>query len=765
MLTPPEQKDRNHKLSKVIIDHFGQSFFKGKKILDLGAGNGEFAHIFARLGADVTCVDARLSNLQLINKNFPHLKTVQLNLEEQFPFDDFSFDMVFSIDLLCHLKNYQKHLESILRVSEKIVLETEILDSSNPDLLVPIFESKDLDFHSFVGEGSLVSEQNIQNKLASFNAKFKRIDETKLNTAYFRYDWRQANIGRKAGYRRLWVIRRDVHLVRKLQASQEVKNAQVEYSARFINSTRKTQTMRGAPVIASNTREIEKPPEIHILGQQKYYRSILTKEKRFVIVIPSYNNQRWCEKNIFSALNQDYGNFRIIFTDDCSSDETYKLVSAAVEASPNKHRCTIIRNQTRVGALANLYNMIHSCADDEIVLTLDGDDWFPHNNVLNKLREHYKSGDIWMTYGQYTNSTDGAYGVAARYSDSVIATNTFRKAPWGASHLRTFYSWLFKKIKKEDLYYQGSFMMMTWDLGMMIPMLEMAGPHSKFIPDILYVYNMENILNDHKVNGKLQQALDKYVRTLPKYARTTVPVRKTKVGLVVLATNKYDRYIQQLITSADKYFLEHYDVSYYLFTDSNIEVKSNRKIYRIPITHKPFPFASLDRFLHINNNSSQLQNEDFIYYVDVDCTFVSQVGNEIIGDRVGVSHCGFHKKEGPWETNPKSTLYINPLGPRKYKAYFGGGFFGANLEEFLKLSRWCQDAADRDIANDVMPVHHDESILNRYFLDNEPTIILNPSYHFPQSNKNHYQKIWGNETFQPVIILLDKDHAEIRKND
>jgi hypothetical protein len=55
--------------------------------------------------------------------------------------------------------------------------------------------------------------------------------------------------------------------------------------------------------------------------------------------------------------------------------------------------------------------------------------------------------------------------------------------------------------------YQGKFYQMTWDKAMMIPMIEMAGERYKYIPEVLYVYNNSNPINDHKVDSSLQTNL------------------------------------------------------------------------------------------------------------------------------------------------------------------------------------------------------------------------------------------------------------------
>lgn len=494
--------------------------------------------------------------------------------------------------------------------------------------------------------------------------------------------------------------------------------------------------------------------------------TVVENTSRFVIVIPSYKNVKWCDKNIQSVINQNYQNYRVIYTDDDSPDGTFDKVSSIVNASDKAHKFKLIKNEVRLGALHNLYNMITSCDDDEIILTLDGDDWLSNENVLNTLNAYYSKEDIWMSYGQYQNYPDKGIGIARQIPDNIIQTKSYRKHAWCSSHLRTFYAWLFKKIKLEDLKYEGNFMAMTWDMTMMFPMLEMSGSHSKFIPDILYIYNLENPINDHKVNIALQQKLDHYVRNMPMYdVLPSRPVTKLNIGLLLIATNKYGKFVPGLISSADNYFMKNpcYNVTYYLFTDKTQSVKTDRQLVQIPINHRNFPFASMDRFKHFSTNASKFENQDYLFYVDVDCLFVDHVSREVLGSLVGVRHCGFFNRPGPYETNVNSTLYVDEQYPKKYKYYFGGGFSGGKKDEYLKLANWCSQKIDQDISNDIMPIWHDETALNRYFLENEPSVILTPSYHYPESNIEGYKSGWAPLTFNPKIILLDKNHAEVRK--
>lgn len=243
----------------------------------------------------------------------------------------------------------------------------------------------------------------------------------------------------------------------------------------------------------------------------------LAHEKPIVIIIPSYNNARWCARNLDSVCMQKYTNYRIIYINDVSPDETSTLVQNYIATHNLAHKITFIDNEQRRGALANIYHAVHSCADNEIIVTLDGDDWFTHDTVLQKINTAY-ADDIWLAYGQYEDYPLKRIGICAEIPQSIIHNNAYRSYTWVSSHPRTFYAWLFKKIKTTDLQNtDGSFFATSWDMAFMFPMLEMAGKHTRFINEILYEYNIVNPLNDYRVRAQEQHATADYIRAQPAY--------------------------------------------------------------------------------------------------------------------------------------------------------------------------------------------------------------------------------------------------------
>jgi len=241
-------------------------------------------------------------------------------------------------------------------------------------------------------------------------------------------------------------------------------------------------------------------------------------QKPIVVVVPSYNNEQWYRKNLDSILSQHYDNYRVIYINDCSKDNTGALVDAHLATRDHKRRVQVIHNEVNRGALYNIYHAVHACEDHEIIVTLDGDDWFKDRFVLQKVNRAYQDPNVWLTYGQFESYPSGKIGFCKSLSRRIIEQEAYRAADWVTSHLRTFYAKLFKQIKLKDFIHDGELFCVTWDMAFMFPMLEMAKGRVKCIQDVLYVYNEANPINDYKTKLLRQLQYDKYIRSMPKYA-------------------------------------------------------------------------------------------------------------------------------------------------------------------------------------------------------------------------------------------------------
>lgn len=268
-------------------------------------------------------------------------------------------------------------------------------------------------------------------------------------------------------------------------------------------------------------------------------------ERRIVVIIGSYNNEKWYKKNLDSVFNQKYQNYRVIYIDDCSSDGTGDLVEQYIKDKHQTDRVLLIKNNQRRFKMANMYRAYHLCNDTDIIIELDGDDWLCHDEVFKRYNEIYENENVWMTYGDYTKWPHGEPQHMNEIPREIIQSNRFRKFKgrcWEG--LRTYYAWLVKQIKVEDLLYKGHFLQRTSDVAIMFPMFEMSAFRFKRLTEYMMQHNNANNLNDYKVDGTLQYATHlNLIKRLPyRPLKSSLPavdeeVKKEKVAVILYSEN------------------------------------------------------------------------------------------------------------------------------------------------------------------------------------------------------------------------------------
>lgn len=223
------------------------------------------------------------------------------------------------------------------------------------------------------------------------------------------------------------------------------------------------------------------------------------------------------------------------------------------------------------------------------------------------------------------------------------------------------------------------------------------------------------------------------------------------IGLLIIATNKYDVFVRPLVESAKKFLLKNHKVTYYIFTDSKKLDNLGDNVILLDKGHEPWPLPTLHRYKTFVEHKEKLKKEDYLFYCDADMLFVDEVGDEILDDSVATIHPGFNGGRGTPETNPLSLAYI---GTEENLIYYAGGFNGGTSENFLKMSETIDNNIEIDKKNGIIAVWHDESHMNRYFINNPPKKVLDPSYCYPES--------WNLPNYTKKLLALNKNHTEIR---
>jgi histo-blood group ABO system transferase len=226
---------------------------------------------------------------------------------------------------------------------------------------------------------------------------------------------------------------------------------------------------------------------------------------------------------------------------------------------------------------------------------------------------------------------------------------------------------------------------------------------------------------------------------------------KPTIGLVMVATGKYIDFARAFIESADKHFFNGYEVTYFVLTDTkNTALRSNRPIVTIFQKRLGWPHDTMMRFEMYCKHAASFRGMDYLFASDSDMRFVADVGSEMLSARVATQSPGFVNKQGPFERRKESTAYV--ARPRETQ-YFAGGFYGGTAQSFLHIIKTCADNINKDLAHNLIAAWHDESHLNHYFSVHKPTLILNPSYCYPESWALPYPK---------KLLALDKNHKEFQ---
>ncbi len=229
----------------------------------------------------------------------------------------------------------------------------------------------------------------------------------------------------------------------------------------------------------------------------------------------------------------------------------------------------------------------------------------------------------------------------------------------------------------------------------------------------------------------------------------------SKTLLMLIATGEhYHQYISQLLESASHFFIPHDAI---IFTDCEDQIRGSQRIHQIKYPSYDFPEASLLRYHAFLSRKELLSEYDYVFYCDVDMTFVGKITEEdvLVKGIVATEHPGYIGEGGPVEKRLESTAFLEMCRP-----YFAGGFVGGSTEEFLEMSKTIAENIDEDNKYGILAIWHDESHLNKYLHDNPPSRILGPAFCSPAaSDSTYYQDILkkaDRQAYEPKLQVIHK---------
>ena len=193
--------DWQKKRIEAITNYYTLEFFNGKTLLELGCGHGDIGAVFASLGANVTFLDAREEHLRECVEKYADSRTICMDLDNEWP--PGIYDVIFHLGTLYHLKDYKDTLQKCKTSCQHLVLETEVLDSTD-STCISVEEPSCYD-QAFNGVGNRPTTKAVEDFLTFLNFKFERVTDNRCNSGFHYYDWEEQNTMEwQHGLRRFW---------------------------------------------------------------------------------------------------------------------------------------------------------------------------------------------------------------------------------------------------------------------------------------------------------------------------------------------------------------------------------------------------------------------------------------------------------------------------------------------------------------------------------------------------------------------------------
>ena len=239
-----------------------------------------------------------------------------------------------------------------------------------------------------------------------------------------------------------------------------------------------------------------------------------------VILTGFYNAEDYIERCLATIMAQNFTDYTCYITHDLSTDKSVEIVKEIIK--DDERFILVDDSDKKLYQAGNFDKVIRNnpkISDNTVLVEVDGDDYLPNASVFDRIHKLYSDDDVWIANGSFKFS-NGQNGFSSPQTDF----SNIRNARFTASHIRTWRAFLWRNIKESDLKDEnGNYWQWCGDLCFMYPMLEMATEeHYRFMPEINYIYNSDNPINEHKVNMEMVNLYTNILKAKTPYGKLVI---------------------------------------------------------------------------------------------------------------------------------------------------------------------------------------------------------------------------------------------------
>ena len=259
---------------------------------------------------------------------------------------------------------------------------------------------------------------------------------------------------------------------------------------------------------------------------------------------------------------------------------------------------------------------------------------------------------------------------------------------------------------------------------------------------------------------------------------TTQNFNKPKVGVLYICTGKYSAFWDDFYSSTKQQLFNDAELRFYVFTDNETILKTeNSDVTAIYCKSEPWPYPTLMRYRTFLSIEPKYQDIEYLVFCNANLRVTSPVMyNDVFGGQelFATVHPGYEgKREAtfPLENNDKSKAYID----KRATEYVCGGFNGGEKDAFLEMCGILNDRVQKDLAEDIIAIWHDETHFNRFYAENRGRFnLISADYCFPEGwdaerkskitvlNKEHYIGVGNKGLFYTLKYYASKTYNRLK---
>ena len=281
------------------------------------------------------------------------------------------------------------------------------------------------------------------------------------------------------------------------------------------------------------------------------------------ILLATYNGEKYLKEQIDSILNQTYKNIHVIISDDCSKDNTRKILEEYIKKD---NRITVYFQEKNLGYVKNFSFLLGKVQNEYYMLSDQDDYWLPEK--VEKTLEKLKNTNSDFVFGDLEVVDQELKTIYPSFGDFMLLNRKIKKC-----------------INSYRLNYLYNCITGCTILG-----------KSKFIPQILPIPTISKyLIHDHwmgimmSIYGKVAYVPEKYIK-YRQHGNNQVGTKKISHGFTKLDqtrelfinvklgifqtyveyNKKFPKEIQELNNKSLQYFKDIQNKKYFNFRNWNI---------------------------------------------------------------------------------------------------------------------------------------------------------------------------------------------------